>query len=149
MPVRAVFNDVENKWYFSALDIIGSIRNEQDYNKNRNYWKYLKNKFKKDNALLVSATNQLKLEAKNGKKYKSDVLDAAGVIQVARQFPTNLGTKFLDWFNTTSNSIDGKSKQKAYTLFESGIIDEFEVGTTKGLQQIHSFILVAFMILRV
>jgi cell filamentation protein len=48
--------------------------------------------------------------------------------------------KFLDWFLYSDNSIDGQSKKKAYTLFESNLIDEFEVGTAKGLQQIHAYL---------
>ena len=60
VPVRAVWNDKENKWFFSVLDVIGSLRNETDHEKNRNYWKYLKNKLKKENSQLVSATTQLK-----------------------------------------------------------------------------------------
>ena len=48
--------------------------------------------------------------------------------------------KFLDWFLYSDNSIDGQSKKKAYTLFESNLIGEIEVGTTKGLQQIHAYL---------
>lgn len=139
-PVRAVWNEESNKWYFSVLDVIGAIRNEDDYSKNRNYWKYLKNKLKKENSKLVSETNQLKLEASDGKKYKSDVLNAEGIIMLAKEFPSNYGSKFLDWFTNSDNTLDNKSKQKAYDLFESNILDSFEVGTTKGLKQIHAFI---------
>ena len=57
------------------LDVIGALNNQDDYQKNRNYWKYLKTKLKKEGNELVSATNQLKLSARDGKKYKTDVLD--------------------------------------------------------------------------
>lgn len=59
--VRAVWDGEYNKWWFSVLDIIGVLNEQDDYSKNRNYWKYLKNKLKKENNELVSATNQLKL----------------------------------------------------------------------------------------
>ena len=139
-PVRAVWSSEFGRWYFSVLDVIGAIREEDNYEKNRNYWKYLKNKLKKEKNELVSATTQLKLEAKDGKKYMSDVLDTNGVILLAKNFPSNLGAKFLDWFTNSDNTVDAKSKKKAYELFENGLIDSFEVGTTKGLQQIHAFI---------
>lgn len=58
--VRAVWDGEYNKWWFSVLDIIGVLNEQDDYSKNRNYWKYLKNKLKKENNELVSATNQLK-----------------------------------------------------------------------------------------
>ena len=54
--VRAAWNEENNKWYFSVLDIIGAIRKEDNYEKCRNYWKYLKAKLKKENSELVSAT---------------------------------------------------------------------------------------------
>ena len=139
-PVRAIWNEESSQWYFSVLDVVGAIRNESDYSKNRNYWKYLKSKLKKENSQLVSVTNQLKLEANDGKKYKSDTLNSEGVILLAKEFPSNHGSKFLDWFTNSDNTLDNKSKQKAYDLFESDLIDSFEIGTTKGLQQIHAFI---------
>lgn len=138
--VRAVWDDEQSKWWFSVLDVVGVLNEEPDYTKVRNYWKYLKAKLKKENNKLVSATTQLKITAADGKKYKSDMLDSEGIIELSKNFPNNKATKFLDWFLYSDNTIDGKSKKKAYTLFESNLINEFEVGTTKGLQQIHSYL---------
>ena len=104
------------------------------------YWKYLKGKLKKENSQLVSGTTQLKLTASDGKKYNTDMLDSAGVVELAKHFPNNRAMKFLDWFLYSDTSIDGQSKKKAYTLFESNLISEFEVGTSKGLQQIHAYL---------
>lgn len=136
--VRAVWSDDENKWYFSVLDIIGVLNNEDDYSKNRNYWKYLKNKLRKEQNELVSATNQLKILAADGKRYNTDVLDNDGVIKLAQSMPNTKSARFIQWFTYSDETIDGKSKTKAYALFESGLIDSIEVGTIKGLQQIHS-----------
>ena len=61
--VRAIWDDKNSKWCFSVLDIIGVLTAQTDYTKNRNYWKYLKAKLKKENDQLVSATTQLKLLA--------------------------------------------------------------------------------------
>jgi len=138
--VRAVWDDELSKWWFSVLDIVGVLNEEPDYNKTRNYWKYLKAKLKKENNQLVSATTQLKLTAADGKKYKTDMLDSNGVMELSRNFPNNKASRFLDWFLYSDTGIDGQSKKKAYTLFESSLINEFEVGNTKGLQQIHAFI---------
>jgi cell filamentation protein len=138
--VRAVWDDEHAKWWFSVLDIVGVLNEEPDYTKTRNYWKYLKAKLKKENSQLVSATTQLKLTAADGKKYKTDMLGSAGIIELSKNFPNNKATKFLDWFLYSDTSLDGQSKKKAYTLFESNLIHEFEVGTTKGLQQIHAYL---------
>lgn len=138
--VRAAWNEENNKWYFSVLDIIGAIRKEDNYEKCRNYWKYLKAKLKKENSELVSATTQLKLTAADGKKYLSDALDSEGVTKLAAEFPGKVGSDFIGWFINADDSIDGKSKQKAYALFDSSFIENIEIGTVKGLQQIHAYL---------
>jgi cell filamentation protein len=74
------------------------------------------------------------------KKYATDTLDSAGIIALAKHFPNNRAIKFLDWFLYSDTSIDGQSKKKAYTLFESNLINDFEIGTSKGLQQIHAYL---------
>lgn len=138
--VRAIWDEENAKWWFSVLDVIGALNNQDDYQKNRNYWKYLKTKLKKEGNELVSVTNQLKLSARDGKKYKTDVLDSEGVILLAKSVPNNKVTDFLDWFLYSDNTIDGQSKKKAYTLFESGLLDSIEPGTVKSLQQIHAYL---------
>ena len=138
--VRAIWDDEHAKWWFSVLDIVGVLNRQADYTKNRNYWKYLKSKLKREQNELVSGTNQLKILAADGKRYNTDVLDSEGVIRLAKEFPNTRAGKFLDWFTYSDTSIDGQSKKKAYTLFESGVIDSIEEGTFRGLQQIHAYI---------
>lgn len=138
--VRAVWDEEHAKWWFSVLDMLAILNNQDDYAKNRNYWKYLKNKFKKENIQLVSATNQLKLTAADGKKYNTDVLDSEGIIALAKHLPNNKTTDFLDWFTYSDNTIDGQSRKKAYSLFESGLLQTLEPGTIKCLQQIHAYL---------
>ena len=138
--VRAIWDEENNKWWFSVLDIVAVLTSQDDYTKTRNYWKYLKAKLKKETNELVSGTNQLKLMAADGKRYLTDTLDYDGVISLAKHFPNNKAIKFLDWFTYSDNSIDGQSKKKAYSLFESNLIDDEEIGTTKSLQKIHAYI---------
>lgn len=138
--VRAVWDDENSKWWFSVLDIVAVLTDQDDYNKTRNYWKYLKTKLKKENNQLVSATNQLKLFANDGKRYLTDMLDYNGIISLGKQFPGTKANRFIEWFTYSDETIDGKSKTKAYALFESSFIDSIEVGTVKGLQQIHAYL---------
>lgn len=145
--VRAVWDEENNKWWFSVIDVVGVLNEQDNYTKVRNYWKYLKTKLKRENSELVSATHQLKLSAPDGKRYLTDTLDSKGIVTLAKHFPNNKAVKFLDWFTYNDNSIDGQSKQKAYSFFESNLIDETDIGTTKSLQQIHSYILVDYTIL--
>ena len=138
--VRAVWDEDHNQWWFSILDIVGAVNEQEDHEKNRNYWKYLKAKLKKENSEVVSATTQLKLTASDGKKYKTDVISQAGVEQLAKSIRNQRAMVFLDWFKYSENTIDGRSKKKAYTLIESNLVSDKDVGTVKALQQIHAYI---------
>lgn len=138
--VRASWDEQNARWWFSVVDVVGILNQETDYTKTRNYWKYLKAKLKKENSEVVSATTQLKLLAPDGKKRLSDMLDYNGIIALGKQFPGKKANRFIEWFTFSDESIDGKSKTKAYALFESSFIDSIEVGTTNGLQQIHAYL---------
>ena len=130
--VRAVWDEEKDQWFFSVLDVIGAINEQDDYTKTRNYWKYLKTKLKKEGSELVSATNQLKLLATDGKRRLTDTLDAHGVAILAKSMPNQKAAAFLDWLTYSDNTIDGQSKRKAYTLYESKMIDSIPEGTVKS-----------------
>ena len=115
--VRAVWDEENSKWWFNVVDIIGVLNEQDDYTKNRNYWKYLKNKLRKENEQLVSATNQLKLTASDGKRYLTDTLDSDGVIALAKNFPNSRSNEFLDWFLYSDNTID-EQNQRQRNIYE-------------------------------
>ena len=138
--VRAVWSEEENKWYFSAIDIIRAINDEEDYLKASNYWRWLKKKLIAADIQLVSDTHGFKFEAPDGKMRKADVLDFEAVERLAKHYPNTRAVPFLDWFTFSDNSIDGQSRKKAYTLFESGIMEDMQPGTIKSLQQIHAYL---------
>ena len=73
--VRAFWDEENSKWWFSVLDIVSVLTDQDDYSKNRNYWKYLKAKLKKEKSQVVSATTQLKILAPDGKKRLADMMD--------------------------------------------------------------------------
>ena len=140
MVVRAVWDEENAKWWFSVPDVVGVLNGQNDYAKNRNYWKYLKHKLKNSSPQLVSETNQLKLMAADGKSYITDVLDSSGIVELAKSMPNNKAAGFIEWFVNGENTVDGKSKEKAYSLFGSSLLDSIEVGTVSGLQQIHAYL---------
>ena len=81
-PVRAIWDEEHSKWRFSIPDVVGVLNAQDDYTKNRNYWKYLKNKLKADGNEVVGETNQLRLTAPDGKSkakayafFESSLLD--------------------------------------------------------------------------
>ena len=138
--VRAVWDEEHSKWWFSANDIISAINDEPDYKKAANYWRWLKKKFEAEGVQLVSVTHDFKFQAPDGKKRAADALDNECVETLARHYPNNRANDFLDWFTYSDNTIDGRSKKKAYTLNESDLVADKDVGTVKALQQIHAYI---------
>ena len=138
--VRAVWDDENNCWWFSATDVVRVINDEPDYTKAGNYWRWLKRKLGQEGVQLVSPTHGFKFEAPDGKQRKADVLNSEGVIILAKHYPNNRAAKFLDWFTYSDNTIDGQSRKKAYTLFESGLLNSLEPGSIKCLQQIHAYL---------
>lgn len=133
IPVRAVWDDDTSKWQFCAMDIAEALTKSKNP---RVYWAQLKRR----NPQLITICKQLKLTASDGKKYMTDVVDDNGVNTVIALIPSRKSVIFEKWLKGMGTSIDDKSKQKAYELFESGLINEIEVGTVKGLQQIHAYI---------
>lgn len=133
IPVRAVWDDETSEWWFCAVDVAEALTKSKNP---RSYW----NAVKRRNPRLSTICRQLKLTASDGKKYKTDVVDEDGVNTLIALVPSKKSVVFKKWLTDMGTTIDEKSKQKAYELFESGIIKDIEVGTVKGLQQIHSYI---------
>lgn len=138
--VRAVWDEKQNKWWFSATDIVQAINNEPDYVKAGNYWRWIKKKLKNEGNEVVSVTHDFKFMAPDGKKHAADALDDAGVQMLAKHYPNNRANDFLDWFTYSDNTIDGQSRKKAYALYESGLLKSLEPGSVKCLQQIHAYL---------
>ena len=133
VAVRSVWDEESAKWWCSAMDIVEALTGSKNP---RSYWYALK---KRKNELSTNC-RQLKLTAADGKRYLTDVIDAAGIDLLLALLPKKDNDAFLKWVRGMGNTTDEKSKEKAYDLFESGVIDEIEVGTVKGLQQIHAYI---------
>lgn len=135
--VRAIWDDDQNKWWFSIVDIIAAIT---DSPRPRKYWNDIKRKLTQEWNQLSAKIGQLKLVASDGKKYATDCFSQDDIVDVIKTIPNKNTLTFLDWFLYSDNSIDGQSKKKAYTLFESNLIHDFEIGTVKSLQQIHAYL---------
>lgn len=133
IPVRAVWEDETSKWWFCAVDIAEALTKSSNP---RSYWNALKRRKNE----LSTICRQLKLKAKDGKSYLTDVVNENGVTLITALIPAKNKENFSKWVKGIGSTVDEKSKLKAYELFESGLIDEIEVGTTKGLQQIHGYI---------
>ena len=133
IPVRAVWDEESSKWRFCAVDVVEALTKSKNP---RVYWATVKRR----HSELFAICKQLKCKARDGKFYNTDVVDEAGLNAVIALIPGKKSEIFARWMKNMETSLDEKSKQKAYELFESGFIDNIEVGTAKGLQQIHAYI---------
>ena len=133
VPVRSVWDEETSRWWLCAVDVIEALSLSISP---RKYW----NTLKKRNVQLSSNCRQLKLTAKDGKKYLTDVIDDNGLNLLLAVLPSKNSSVFLNWVKLKATSIDEQSKTKAYEMFESKIIGDIEVGTINGLRQIHSYL---------
>ena len=133
VAVRSVWDEDTSKWWLSAVDVIEALISSTAP---RKYWNTLKSR----NGQLSSICRQLKLTAKDGKKYMTDVIEDNGLNTLIAVIPAKKSDAFISWIKNMGTSIDEQSKLKAYALFENGIINDIEIGTIMGLKQIHSYI---------
>ena len=92
--VRTIWDDVQEKWYFSIVDVIAILT---DSATPRNYWKVLKNRLKKEGNESVTNCNQLKLLSSDGKRYLTDVADQEQLFRLIQSIPSPKAEPFKQW----------------------------------------------------
>lgn len=132
-PVRSRYDLATSKWLMNAVDLIAAIT---DSNNPRVYWGTIKRRHPE----LIAFCKQLKMKSSDSKIYLTDCLTEKGIELLVSILPLKNRLAIQDWINGKSNPLDEQSKQRAYELFDSQIINDIEVGTINGLQQIHSFL---------
>lgn len=135
--VRAAWDYDSNRWLFSVVDVIAVLTDSKNP---RNYWKVLKHRLTKAGNELVTNCNRLKLVASDGKRYLTDCLPQDELLRLIESVPSKHASAFARWLITGENQIDSKSRDKAYQLWDSTLLQTIEVGTARGLQQIHAFL---------
>ena len=131
--VRAVWDEASSSWEYCAMDVVEALVHPANP---RVYWAV----FKRRHDELITFCKQLKLTARDGKKYLTDVINDSGLNLLYVMLPNVDTTAFSKWMSNMESSIDEKSRLKAYELYESGVIDNIKEGTVDGLQQIHGYI---------
>lgn len=86
--IRRHYDEKKEKWYFSIVDILQVLIQQNDYQIARNYWKVLKNRLKKEESQSVTNCNLLKLTASDGKKYLTDVADVETLLRIIQSVPS-------------------------------------------------------------
>ena len=102
--IRSIWDSEKEEYYFSVVDVINALTNSSDA---RKYWSVLKLRLKKEGSELTTKCSQLKLKAKDGKFYNTDVLDTKGILRLIESVPSNKAEPFKMWLaNLGSERID-------------------------------------------
>ena len=132
-PVRSRYDVETSSWLMNAVDLIDAI---VETNNARIYWYTIKRR----RPELVAFCKQLKMRAADSKIYNTDCLTEEGIDLLLLLLPIKNKLAIQEWIKGKSNPLDEQSKHRAYELFDSDILNNIEVGTINGLQQIHSFL---------
>lgn len=135
--IRAVWDDAVKQWLFSVADIVGAVTESANP---RKYWSVLKTRLKQSHPELTTKCSQLKMVSSDGKRYLTDCLPQKEMLALIEAIPGRNAVPFIKWFTYSEDTIDGKSRSKAYALFESGLLASMKPGTVQCLQQIHAYL---------
>ena len=94
--VRSAWDDKEEKWYFSVVDIVAALT-DSDYQTARKYWKVLKGRILKEGNELVTNCYQLKMPAPDGKMRLTDVTDIEQMLRIVQSIPSPKAEPFKQW----------------------------------------------------
>ena len=125
--IRYVWNDEEEDWYFSVVDIVEVLAESKDYQAARNYWKVLKTRLKSEGSELVTNCNRLKLQAADGKMRETDVLSTKNVLRLIQSIPSPKAEPFKMWLAQVGNE-----RLEEYADPEKAIIRSAEYYRAKG-----------------
>jgi len=135
--VRAAWDEASAQWLFSATDIVGVLTESSNP---RKYWSVLKNRLRKEHPELTTNCRQLKMTAADGKRYLTDCFLQKEILALVEFIPGKNVVSFIKWLTYSEDTVDSKSRNKAYALFESGLLATLEPGSIKCLQQIHAYL---------
>lgn len=95
--VRTIWDEEQEKWYISIIDVISVLTEQSSYQGARNYWKVLKHRLLKEGNETVTNCNQLKMEAPDGKMRLTDVADTEQLFRLIQSIPSPKAEPFKVW----------------------------------------------------
>ena len=95
--VRTVWDDEQEKWYFSIVDVVYILAESKDYQTARKYWNKLKQRLKEEGFEPVTNCHQLKLRAEDGKMRLTDVADNEQLFRIIQSIPSPKAEPFKRW----------------------------------------------------
>ena len=125
--VRTVWDDVEEKWYFSIVDVCGVLTDSKDALTARKYWNKLKQRLKEEGNQTVTNCHQLKLRATDGKMRLTDVADTEQLFRLIQSIPSPKAEPFKQWMAQVA-SLRLDQMQDPEKSIDQAIIDYKRLG---------------------
>ena len=96
--IRMAWDEQQEEWYFSVVDVVAVLTEQPTYDGARNYWKVLKKRLSDEDSQLVTECNQLKMKSpKDGKRYKTDVANTEQLLRIIQSIPSKKAEPFKAW----------------------------------------------------
>ena len=95
--VRSYWDEDQEKWFFSIIDVVSILAEKKDYQTSRNYWKVLKHRLVKEGNETVTNCNRLKMLAQDGKMRLTDVADTEQLFRLIQSIPSKKAEPFKQW----------------------------------------------------
>ncbi len=95
--IRTHWDETEEKWYFSIVDIVEILTEQKDYQGARNYWKVLKHRLLKEGNETVTNCNRLKMLSADGKMRMTDIADTKDILRLIQSIPSKKAEPFKQW----------------------------------------------------
>ena len=125
--VRTIWDDEQEKWYFSIVDVVGILTDQPNLERARNYWKVLKHRLFKEGFETVTNCNRLKLRAEDGKMRLTDVADQAQLFRIIQSIPSPKAEPFKQWMaQVASQRLD--QMQDPELSIEQAVMDYKRLG---------------------
>ena len=125
--VRTVWDDKEEKWYFSIVDVVGILAESKDYQTARKYWNKLKQRLKEEGFEPVTNCHQLKMRATDGKMRLTDVADTEQLFRIIQSIPSPKAEPFKQWMAQVA-SLRLEQMQNPEMSIEQAIADYKRLG---------------------
>ena len=106
-PIRTAWDEENEEWYFSVVDVVGVLTEQPDLDGARNYWKVLKKRLIDEGSQLVTECNQLKMKSpKDGKRYKTDVATTEQLLRIIQSIPSKKAEPFKLWLAQVGREME-------------------------------------------
>lgn len=96
-PIRTAWDEENEEWYFSVVDVVQVLTDQPDFQKARKYWNKLKQRLNEEGSQLVTKCHQLKMKSQDGKMRSTDVANTEQILRLIQSIPSKKAEPFKVW----------------------------------------------------